>query len=131
MRKKTKSNKDSISTIAGSGNSGKQNGNALIASFNSPNSIAIDWNNSPEIIYVADSGNHCIRKINQTSSIVSTFAGNCSYSTFGFQNGSLLSALFYSPASIRYISSFPGTKLLVVDSGNNVIRTIDISLSLI
>ena len=116
---------DSISTIAGSGNAGSQNGNVLRASFYRPSSIAIDWINSPDIIYVVDFYNKCIRKINQTSSFVSTFAGICSFS--GYQNGPLLSALFSNPKSIRYLSSSSGTNLLAADSGNNVIRMIDIS----
>ena len=101
----------------------------MIASFNNPYSITIDWINSPEIIYAADSGNYCIRKINQTSSLVSTFAGICS-SFVGYQNGPLLSSLFNAPNSIRYLSSSSGTKLLVADRGNNVIRMIDMSLGL-
>ena len=128
MGKIKKKYKDSISTIAGSGNAGNQNGNFLSASFNSPYSITIDWINSPEIIYVADSYNNCIRKINQTSSLVSTFAGNCSFA--GYQNGPLLSALFYNPNSIRYLSSSSGTKLLIADDWNNAIRMIDISLGI-
>ena len=120
---KNKIYKDSISTIAGD-----QNGNFLSGSFFGPSSIAIDWINSPEIIYVADSFNYCIRKINQTSSLVSTFAGNCSSS--GYKNGPLLSALFYYPNSIRYLSSSSGTKLLIADRGNSVIRMIDISLGI-
>ena len=124
---KLKKYKDSISTIAGIESNGNQNGNFLIASFNFPTSIVIDWLNSPEIIYVADSLK-CIRKINQTSSLVSTFAGNCSLP--GYQDGPLLSALFYGPNSIRYLSSSSGTKLLIADSGNNVIRMIDISLGI-
>ena len=125
---KLKKYKDSISTIAGIESNGNQNGNFLIASFNFPTSIVIDWLNSPEIIYVVDSGNNCIRKINQTSSLVSTFAGNCSHG--GYQDGPLLSALFNDPNSIRYLSSSSGTKLLIADSGNNVIRMIDISLGI-
>ena len=124
-----KNNKDSISTIAGSGNIGDQNGNFLSASFNFPYSIAIDWLNSPDIIYVMDSRNNCIRRINQTSSLVSTFAGNCS-SSYGYQNGPLLSALFHAPKSIRYLSSSSGNKLLIADSGNSVIRMIDIPLGI-
>ena len=122
-----KKHKDSISTIAGSGFQGDQNGNVLSASFNNPSSIAIDWLNSPDIIYVADS-NSCIRIINQISSLVSTFAGNCSL--YGYQNGPLLSTLFNSPSSIRYLSSSSGNKLLIADSGNNVIRMIVVSLGI-
>ena len=118
--------KDSISTIAGSGYTGSQNGNVLEATFSAPSSLAIDWINSPDIIYVADYNNFCIRKINQTSSIVSTFAG--SPGGIGYQNGPLASAKFQYPTTIRYLSSSSGTKLLVVDNHNYAIRLIDISL---
>ena len=108
---------------------GSQNGYIFSASFNQPESIAIDWINSPEIIYVSDSGNNCIRQINQTSSMVSTSAGKCSSS--GFQDGPLLSALFDGPYSIRFLSTSSGTKLMVADYVNCVIRMIDFVTGLV
>ena len=125
---KNKIYKDSISTIAGD-----QNGNFLSGSFFGPSSIAIDWINSPEIIYVTDFYNSCIIKINQTSSLVSHFAGNFSilgYLSSGYKDGPLLSAFFNHPNSIRYLSSSSGTKLLIADQWNCVIRMIDISLGI-
>ena len=103
---------------------GNQEGNALTSSFNSPYDIAIDWINSPEIIYVADYGNNCIKQINQTSSIVSVLAGNCSIS--GYQDGALLSSLFNGPNSLQFLSTSSGTKILIADYSNIVIRMIDI-----
>lgn len=49
-----------VSTIAGSGNPGSTDGQGLLASFSSPNGVAIDANGD---LYVADEGNSKIRKI--------------------------------------------------------------------
>jgi DNA-binding beta-propeller fold protein YncE len=49
-----------VTTLAGSGAGGADNGPAHDATFNGPEGIAVD---STGIIYVADSGNHIIRKI--------------------------------------------------------------------
>ncbi len=57
-----------VMTIAGSGINGYQDGAALTAQFNSPSSVTVA---SDGTIYVADTGNHRIRKID-----VNPFARN-------------------------------------------------------
>lgn len=47
--------------VAGSGQAGSKNGSGLVASFDSPNDVAVDSTGST--IYVADTGNNEIRKI--------------------------------------------------------------------
>lgn len=49
-----------ISTLAGLGIAGYKNGFGLKAQFRSPSSLCVDTNGN---IYVADTGNHCIRRI--------------------------------------------------------------------
>ena len=63
-----------IETLAGSGEEGfgGDQGPALEASFSFPRSLAVD---SAGSVYVADTRNHRVRKID-SSGIVSTFAGN-------------------------------------------------------
>lgn len=62
-----------VSTLAGSaGTSGSTDGAGEAARFNEPHGVAIDGNGS---VYVADTGNHTIRKISP-SGLVSTLAGN-------------------------------------------------------
>ncbi|WP_434627021.1 hypothetical protein [Chromobacterium sp. CV08] len=61
-----------VTTIAGSGIAGYRDGYSRIAQFFYPISIATDSNNN---VYVADFWNHKIRKINNTTKLVTTIAG--------------------------------------------------------
>jgi sugar lactone lactonase YvrE len=61
-----------VSTVAGTGTGGFKEGNGTEAEFNFPGGIAIDRQGN---IYVADRGNHRIRKIS-ADGIVSTLAGS-------------------------------------------------------
>jgi streptogramin lyase len=55
-----------VSTIAGAGRQGHLDGPALEAEFDTPCSVAVDSNGN---IYVADTGNGLIRKIDRTGSV--------------------------------------------------------------
>jgi hypothetical protein len=60
-----------LSVFAGSGNSGYEDGNGIFTDFDSPAALACDEANN---IYVWDSANNLIRKIDQSQN-VTTFAG--------------------------------------------------------
>lgn len=87
-----------VSTVAGTGAAGNANGAALTAaSFNSPRGLAVD---AAGIVYVADSSNNLIRKID-TAGQVSTLAGSGAVgsadgtgtqATFSFPHGMALDA---------------------------------------
>jgi sugar lactone lactonase YvrE len=64
-----------ISTVAGTGQKGfaGDGGPATKAQFSSPHSIALDRDDN---LYIADIANHRIRKVDATTGIVSTIAGN-------------------------------------------------------
>jgi sugar lactone lactonase YvrE len=86
----------------------------LKAKFSFPEDIIIDQEDN---LFVADSGNHRIRKITKTG-LVSTFAGD------GLQDnddGSLQNASFNYPRAITFDKD---NNILVADSGNNSIRQI-------
>lgn len=51
---------DQVTTLAGSGSSGKTNGPGATAEFDKPSGIALDTNGN---LYVADTGNNRIRKV--------------------------------------------------------------------
>jgi hypothetical protein len=61
-----------LDVYAGSGNSGSQNGSGIYASFSGPGALAVDEAGN---IYVWDSGNYLIRRIDQNQN-VTTIAGN-------------------------------------------------------
>lgn len=105
-----------VSTIAGSSSSeGFQNGAALTALFARPTAAVVDATGA---MYIADSHNHLIRKIE--GGVVSTFAGVLSASG-GATNGSTAIAEFRFPCDLVLS---PDGALLVADSGNHAIRKI-------
>src|SRR5687767_10396825 len=61
-----------LSVLAGNGQAGFADGQGSQAQFNSPQGLAVDNSGN---IYVADGGNHRVRKITP-SGLVSTIAGN-------------------------------------------------------
>ena len=101
-----------VSLLAGS-IAGFANGRARSAQFHSPQGIAVD---SKGTIYVADTGNHAIRKI--AAGIVSTVAGSGSP---GYVDATGTSAKLNGPTEV--IVDTDGT-LYVADTGNHVIRQI-------
>jgi hypothetical protein len=99
-------------TYAGSGVPGFENAVGTSASFNSPRGITFDGSS----FFVADTGNHAIRKI--TGGSVSTLAGD---GIPGFvDNVSGLFARFSSPRNLIPV----GSTLFVADTGNHVIRRV-------
>ena len=105
-----------VYTFSGSAQAGYLNGTATQAMFNSPHDIAID---SEGNLYIADSGNHVIRKIDIFGN-VSTIAGRAR--TPGHNNGAAGEALFNSPMGIAVSQD---GRIFVSDTGNHLIRVIE------
>jgi sugar lactone lactonase YvrE len=107
-----------VTTIAGSGVAGGQDGTNRHATFNYPNAITIDQSTN---LYVCDFGGGALRKITPigTNWVTTTLAGFSGSS--GFADGTNSSARFNQPNGIAIDSH--GT-LFVADYGNFVIRQI-------
>jgi len=104
-----------VTTLAGVvGSSGFVNGTAVSAQFNAPLGIAVAPNGA---VFVADSGNHCIRKI--SGGVVSTFAG--SPQVWGSADGKGTAAQFNGPVGLAFDQR---TNLFVGDANNDTIRQI-------
>jgi hypothetical protein len=82
-----------VTTFAGNGQAGTRDGDALTAKFDSPQDIAIDDLGN---VYVSDSGNYTIRKIDTTGQ-VTTVAGA---GMAGYFDGDALDAEFYGMEGI-------------------------------
>lgn len=96
-----------VTTVAGNGVAGFSNGNGRAATFNSPNGIALDATGN---LYVADFGNHVIRKVTAAGD-VTTFAGS---GVQGVTDGEGTVATFTRPLSL---ATGPGGDVYVADAG--------------
>lgn len=104
-----------VTTFAGTqGTAAHGDGTGTSAFFNRPAGLALD---SAGNLYVADSGNHRIRKITP-SGVVTTLAGSASS---GHADGSGAAARFTQPYGIAVDAS--GT-IFVADTGSSMIRSI-------
>lgn len=109
----------SIATIAGNGFKGVRGdgGPASAAQFDTPSGIATGVLDD---LFVADSGNHRIRRIS-AAGIVATYAGT---GTAGFAfDGS--AAVFAPLSDPRGIATDTAGNLFIADTGNNRIRRVD------
>jgi len=108
-------NNNTVTTVAGTGVGGFQNGPVTSAQFNNPFGMHVDNNGE---IYVADYANYCIRKISNGQ--VTTFAGVNGSS--GTTNGSLTTAKFNLPKDL--ICDTTTGDFYIADQNNNLIRKI-------
>jgi sugar lactone lactonase YvrE len=117
---RTLSSQNYINNVGGTGEAGYSgdNDSATLAKFNNPSGIMLDNNGG---IFIADTGNHRIRKIYQGS--VYTIAGN---GTPGFSGdgGSPATAQLNNPSGIISAIVNNSTYYYIADSGNNRIRMI-------
>jgi len=109
-----------VTTLAGTGHKGAEEGSGTVASFSDPDGITTDGKN----LYVVDSGNHKIRKITIATGAVSTLAGSGAQ---GKKDGTATDASFQYPHGI----TTDGTNLYVADSWNSKIRKIVIATGVV
>jgi hypothetical protein len=108
-----------VTTLAGQSDNGSTDATGTSASFYKPRGITTDGTN----LYVADFGNHRIRKIVISTGVVTTLAGSSQGST----DGTGTSASFDEPYGI----TTDGTNLYVAESGEHKIRKIVISTGVV
>jgi DNA-binding beta-propeller fold protein YncE len=107
-----------VTTVAGTANiAGTEDGHGTAAHFNLPTQIATDG----QALYVADSGNSAIRRITLADMNVKTIAGQPG--TTGKTEGNANKSLFSGPRGVAVDKK----AIYVADTGNDVIRKIDIS----
>src|SRR5262249_42178339 len=122
-----------VETFAGTGVSGKRDGPGNLAQFNQPQGLAKD---GLGFLWIADSGNHTIRRLDLVSGEVTTIAGSAG--SRGFADGTGAEARFDSPMGIavetetpaqalereRQHLPVPPVQVIVADTGNGVLRRV-------
>jgi sugar lactone lactonase YvrE len=108
-----------ITTIAGTGQSSfsGDGGLAVNATLSHPQGIAVDTAGN---LYVADSWNNRIRRIDGQTRIITTFAGNGTYGLSG-DGGPATAAALANPVRVIAV---PDGSILIVDPGNHRIRRV-------
>jgi hypothetical protein len=111
-----------ISTVAGTGTAGfsGDGGAATSAALNLPIDVALDAAGN---LYIADSGNSRVRKVNASSHVITTVAGT-GVAGFSGDGGAATGAQLNQPAGVTVDAN---GALLVGDTQNNRIRRVDTS----
>lgn len=115
-----------ITTVAGvgGGNYFGDSGPATAAYLFSPSGIAVDAFGN---LYIADTGNHRIRKVDAATKIITTIAGN-GRTDFSGDGGPATAASLLSPNDVAVDAS---GNLYIADTDNRRIRKVDASTKII
>jgi hypothetical protein len=116
-----------ISTVAGDGTAGfgGDGGLAVNAELNTPTDVKLDGAGN---FYIADSSNDAIRVVNAATGIIWTIAGIGGDSGYSGDGGPATQAHLAYPSAI----AFDGNHALYIsDTGNNVIRKVDLTTGII
>jgi uncharacterized protein (TIGR03437 family) len=108
-----------VSTIAGTGTAGflGDGGPAAAAQLNLPAGLALDSSGN---LYVADSGNNCVRRI--SGGMMTTFAGNHAFGpAFGGDGGQATSAYLSGPSGVAVDSA---GNVYIADTFNDRVRMV-------
>jgi DNA-binding beta-propeller fold protein YncE len=108
-----------VSRVAGTGVAGStgDNGPATLATLRNPGGLAYDG--TSHALYIADTGNHCVRKVDLATGIISTVAGQAGVAADG-ADGLGTGSQLDTP---RGLACADGV-LYIADTGNHRVRTL-------
>ncbi len=116
-----------ITTVAGDGSagSGGDGGAATSAELNGPTSVAVDA--AGDQLFIADTGNNVIREVNLSTGTIITVAGD-GVSGYAGNGGQATEAKLNGPSGVAVDNN---GDLFIADSGNNVLREVNLSTGVI
>ena len=112
-----------ISTVAGNGTSGSSgdNGAATDAELSGPSGLILDGAGN---LFIADSGNNVIRRVDAVTKLITTVAGQIGSSGYAGDDGLATHATLRSPDGLALT---PGGDLVIADTGNAAVRLLTFS----
>ncbi len=115
-----------ITTVAGNGTEGfaGDGGPAFQAALNQPHGVAVDSSGN---LYIADSANHRIRRVDRQG-VITTVAGNGTPDATG-DDGPARAATVKDPKTLA--TDAADKNLYIADTGNNRVRRIDLTTGVI
>jgi sugar lactone lactonase YvrE len=96
------------------------NGAATSASLNDPRGVAVDTSGD---IFVSDTGNNRVRRVDHTTGTITTFAGN-GVAGFAGDGGPAKSAEINAPRGLTFDAA---GNLYIADTANNRVRKVDLT----
>ena len=116
-----------ITTVAGNGVTGfsGDGGPATAAELNYPSSVALDAVGN---IYFSDTNNDVVRVVNSSTGVITTVAGTGGQAGYAGDSGPANEAKLQSPNGLTFDSA---GNLYIADTGNNVIREVNLATGLI
>lgn len=118
---------DVIAGKMGSLGSTGDGGPATNATLGYVNGVAVDP--SGEYIFVTDTGNHCIRRINLTSGIIDSIAGTIGVAGATGDGSAAINATLNSPRAVAVAPS--GDYLVIADARNFCVRLLNLTTGII
>jgi hypothetical protein len=111
---------NTITTVVGTGEAGfsGEGGPASAAQINSVRDIEIGPDGD---LYLADTGNHCVRRVSHTDGTIHTVAGVCGQYGYSGDRGAALQARLYRPFGIAFDHD---GNLFIADTYNNRFRRV-------
>lgn len=115
-----------VVTIAGTGTSGNtgDGGQATAARLNTPVRLAFDASGN---LFIADSGNNKIRKVNMTTGVITTVVGSGTAGNTG-DGGQATSARLRTPYDMAF---GPDGSMFIADRANHKIRKVNMTTGII
>lgn len=116
-----------ISTVAGTGEAGYSGdgGPAAAARLNQPFGVVVGPDRA---LYICDTGNHCIRRVDPGTGVIRTVAGIGGEPGYSGDGGPALKARLFEPYEIRFDS---GGSMFFVEMRNHLVRRVDSESGLI
>lgn len=116
-----------ISVIAGTGanTDNGNNGQATAAGVEAIHSVAVDKAGN---IFIAETGDSVIREIDGSTGVITIVAGLPGQTGFQGDGGLAVNALLYNPAGVSVDNN---GNLLIADTGNQVVRRVDMTTGII